>query len=61
MASMSSSLKMQLFDHFKVRGNGEWFRFTKHVQSEVSRFCEIAASKEAACLMETSIKERGMT
>ncbi len=40
----------EVFKHKRCRNNGEWFRFTKDVQSEVSRFCEIAGSKESACL-----------
>lgn len=42
----------EVFRKKRLRMNGEWFRFTKDVEQEVSRFCELAASKEAACLME---------
>lgn len=34
----------EVFRKKRVRMNGEWFRFTKDVEAEVARFCEIAAS-----------------
>lgn len=35
----------KVFHNYRVRNNGEWFRFTKHIQSEVERFCALAEQK----------------